>query len=82
MRKPWLPEGMPAGEEDFGSKGLVGVKKKEAVGIVTCNKKNLAIQRRSQSNGTKNSNNHVPLVLYLSFTNSHAPNKGIIVYIL
>jgi len=49
------------GKEDSRSKRPVEAKKKEAADIVACNKKNLAMQMRSQSNGTGNSNNHAPL---------------------
>ena len=46
----------------------VEAKKNDAAGIVACNKKNLAMQMQSQSDGTSKSNNHAPL------PTCHTPN--------
>jgi len=46
----------------------VEAKKNDAAGIVACNKKNLAMQMQSQSDGTSKSNNHAPL------PTRHTPN--------
>ena len=46
---------------------------KEAAGIVSCNKKNLAMQMRSQSNGTGNSSNHAPLPTLMHPTKAMFP---------
>ena len=55
------PGGMPSGGEDFKSKRPVEAEKSNLAGIVACNKKNLTMQVRSQSNGTGSSENHAPL---------------------
>ena len=62
---PWDPRG-PPGERITGERGPVEAKKTDAAGIVA-HKKNLAMQKRSQSNGDSNSSSHAPLPI------SHRP---------